>query len=515
MPIFCLDVSFYVPLVGTYYISSSTGNDANPGTLSLPWKTFRSYAAGNTYLLKCGDVFYNIRLQKVSFISSSARIKIGHYGSGANPEINMFSTIHAAAWSNYSGNIWRAQITNAANVDGTVPKRANCGMIVAGGVKHGVRRGAISGLNGQWQFYCDFNSYIYVYSVGNPSSVSSWIMVSNDDRPIVGMPYMTIDGVQIIGCASASLHFDGAFYDTVEHVKIKYGGGEMKSAYDTTRQGAGIDFYNGGTDAIMYYDTVLGVYECAMTFQSHASGSTPQAYTNCKARKCFSDSNESSFNPSIAGPFPGFFSCKVDSNTFKHDGWSWSHPPNGKPVDNQAIPFLNNFWEQTSGFDLIYEYNTIICPREGLYFLSGHATDPRFTTRFNTIYIDTNVLLRKNFNGSSLPYTYKFTDHVAFTTDQGYEVSSNWFACDEASPADTTGVLPTITFYRDYDNDHYGDPNVSTTGTYVLDGYVLNNTDCNDSNSTISPASPEILNGIDDNCDGIIDNNCVKMRYHQ
>jgi hypothetical protein len=137
-------------------------------------------------------------------------------------------------------------------------------------------------------------------------------------------------------------------------------------------------FYNGGTNSMSYADTGIGAYECAYTWQTHASGATPIAYTNCRVRKCVSDSCESSFNPSIAvAGAHGFIGCRIDSNTFQHEGWSWSHF--AKPVDNQAITLLNNFWEGLSTErDIIVEHNTFICPREGVYFFSGNATDPQF-----------------------------------------------------------------------------------------------------------------------------------------
>jgi len=63
------------------------------------------------------------------------------------------------------------------------------------------------------------------------------------------------------------------------------------------------------------------------------------------------------------------------------------------------------------------------------------------------------------------------------------------------------------TYYEDADNDGYGNPAVSQVacaGTPA--GYILDNTDCNDAINAIHPGATEIAyNGVDDNCDGTID----------
>lgn len=84
--------------------------------------------------------------------------------------------------------------------------------------------------------------------------------------------------------------------------------------------------------------------------------------------------------------------------------------------------------------------------------------------------------------------------------------TSNWVSGN-------TGFI-TTTYYADVDNDGYGNPLVSTTGgcTPPL-GYVANNTDCNDANAAIKPGATEICNGIDDNCDGLIDEGFPQTTY--
>jgi hypothetical protein len=59
--------------------------------------------------------------------------------------------------------------------------------------------------------------------------------------------------------------------------------------------------------------------------------------------------------------------------------------------------------------------------------------------------------------------------------------------------------------YEDLDGDGYGNPDISWYGCPQLEDYVLNNLDCDDSNSAVYPGAEEIADGLDNNCDGEID----------
>ncbi len=70
-------------------------------------------------------------------------------------------------------------------------------------------------------------------------------------------------------------------------------------------------------------------------------------------------------------------------------------------------------------------------------------------------------------------------------------------------------LVPT-TYYADTDGDTYGDPdNTISVAGEAPDGYVSDNTDCDDTNAAVNPGAIEVFNGIDDDCDEQIDEGTV------
>jgi|GEM_PF-3528423 len=68
---------------------------------------------------------------------------------------------------------------------------------------------------------------------------------------------------------------------------------------------------------------------------------------------------------------------------------------------------------------------------------------------------------------------------------------------DEAIDADT--------WYADADNDGYGNDSVSQPSCEQPAGYIAGGGDCDDTNAAVNPGADEVCDGIDNNCDGRVD----------
>ncbi len=74
----------------------------------------------------------------------------------------------------------------------------------------------------------------------------------------------------------------------------------------------------------------------------------------------------------------------------------------------------------------------------------------------------------------------------------------------------TITVNPLLNWYADADADGFGENLTTVEGCDQPAGFVPNNTDCNDADATVFPNAEEIcFDGMDNNCDGVVDENCA------
>jgi hypothetical protein len=79
--------------------------------------------------------------------------------------------------------------------------------------------------------------------------------------------------------------------------------------------------------------------------------------------------------------------------------------------------------------------------------------------------------------------------------------------CDGLIDDEEPDVFGTDTWHLDYDLDGYGGDQLSLEACEQPDGYVDNRRDCNDTDPDIHPDAEEACDGVDNDCDGVIDGN--------
>lgn len=111
-----------MPAAAVYYVSSSGGNDSNPGTQALPFKTIArvnqlqgSLQPGDQVLFKCGDSWRGERLTLTHSGTAGSWINYSSYPPGCGDQPVLAGTQVITDWVRWSGNIFVADLSTGGN----------------------------------------------------------------------------------------------------------------------------------------------------------------------------------------------------------------------------------------------------------------------------------------------------------------------------------------------------------------------------------------------------------------
>ncbi|HJN75957.1 MAG TPA: MopE-related protein [Myxococcota bacterium] len=86
-------------------------------------------------------------------------------------------------------------------------------------------------------------------------------------------------------------------------------------------------------------------------------------------------------------------------------------------------------------------------------------------------------------------------------------------ACTKTPPGTDSGdsgdVGCAVEWYADADGDGFGDPDTTNDDCEMPDGYLSDGSDCDDGRELVNPDADEICNDIDDDCDGVPDDDPI------
>ena len=126
-------------------------------------------------------------------------------------------------------------------------------------------------------------------------------------------------------------------------------------------------------------------------------------------------------------------------------------------------------------------------------------------------------------SGQTSTGTYSWSGPDNFTSDQQnptvtvagvYTLTSPTEGCLESSTVTVLEAEPKQTYYADTDNDGFGDMNAPAQFCSPQPGYVDNDGDCDDDNDTVYPGAPELCDGLDNDCNGTVDDGLTTSTYY-
>jgi len=163
-------------------------------------------------------------------------------------------------------------------------------------------------------------------------------------------------------------------------------------------------------------------------------------------------------------------------------------------------------------------FPSTICESDATLFYVAVSSATSYQWQVNTGSGFANV---SNGSGSTGGIYSGATSSVLIINNAAVAMSGYTYRCVATGPctpsATSSGatftVLANVTYYEDYDNDGYGNASVTASScSGAPGGFVANHDDCDDNDANVHPGAPEICyDGIDNNCDGNVDEGCVPL----
>jgi hypothetical protein len=334
----------------TYYVSFTSGNDNNSGTItSLPWKTINrvniaTFNPGDSILFKRNETW---RGQLVpSSGTSSGDIYYGAYFSGNKPIIlGSMDYNNNTDWIDQGANIWKCNTVFTTDIGNIIFDNAT---------SVGIKKWSFIGLQNQDDFWYNLmTGELEIYSTSNPAIVHSEIELALRKNIInqENKGFITYENLSLKYGGAHGIGGGNTTHITVTSCEISYIGGGDLNMDGTIRFGNGIEFWGNASNHIVERCKIGEIYDTGLTNQNHTSTVTQRniKYRNNILWNCGLSSFEYWNRPSSSTTAEIYF----ENNTCLYAGSGWGAQ---RPDYHGIHVLIDNNTAQT---DTIYIRNNI------------------------------------------------------------------------------------------------------------------------------------------------------------
>ena len=388
----------------TFYVSSSSGNDANSGlSESDPLLTLsKAFSKGscNSILLKAGDLFF---YESTKLVGGT----MGRYGVGNNPVLCGYKRIANPNWENVSKNIWRISLTQdnywGVQVNGSsYSNNIGCIHEYDKDLVHGRKRHYLNQLCRDWDIWQtdktgvdskpEYYDSLYLYYSGDPNELKLEFATG---QIAVNMRDASFENINVVGygfgiSAGSNVHIKGCHIDAI-------GGRTLVTSNSFVCDGNGIGIWiypDRDTENTLVEDCYISrVYDCGVCLQgsegSHATARNIKVRNNL-ITNCCQGWEDALFND----PPACYENCVFENNTIVFSGES------GFGYPDSRFKYCHVLSNNLNGDKkMIFRDNTFI----GGNFQCGGGYKGKYTTNImegNVCYLTNDNYLIGNYFGT-------------------------------------------------------------------------------------------------------------------
>lgn len=371
-----------------YYVSSTgtskTGTNEND-PMSYETANSKTYRSGDTILFKKGDTFYGT-FNPTILQTDDEITTFSSYGEGDLPNMSGYKIVSSKdSWQVHEDGIFKVNLTDTQCFSGlmtTDSNSVNVGFLEDNnGTKYFNKKGTLSELENQYDFYCD-ESYLYMKSDENPYSKLGELKLATRTNLFIMHSNIKIENIEFSGTGAHAIVGSDESTENIEisnNIIQDIGGSYLRG---TIRYGNGIEFYGTNVSNALIHDNIIrNTYDVGFTIQG-----TQGSGKNVVVKENVFVSNSQDSEIWESGSATGVESYEFTNNISINAGRGWGYEAR---EDKYAAAHIL-FWQYLLVNTDIYFHDNIVYNPRRIYFIEQ--------TNKTNIFFQKSEFIRSDYN---------------------------------------------------------------------------------------------------------------------